>query len=620
MNTTQIADYALLSDCHSAALVSRSGSVDWLCFPRFDSPSIFGRLLDDQGGHWSVAPTAPHEVRRRYLDKSLVLESVFETAGGTLRMIDALVLGSDPTGHRLGGNAPHVLVRELHCTHGEVEVAVAFSPRPEYGLVTPVLTPVRCGVVTRGGAERLVLTCPTDLEVDGPNAYGRTVLRDGQVLRLALERTSIDQPPPATRNQHELAESLVVTTRSWRRWSTLHQAYDGPWRDMVHHSGRVLQALSYHPTGAIVAAVTTSLPEEIGGGRNWDYRYSWVRDASYTMEALWVAACPHEAKDFFSFMTTAASGSVERGQPLQIMFGIGGERDLSERVLPHLSGWRDSRPVRVGNGAWHQQQIDVYGELLNAAMRLERQLSDSDQPTRSFLAACADAAAQRWREPDQGIWEIRGEPRHFVHSKLMCWVALDRASRLGVLLGASEQRQAQWRSAASEIAEAILRDGWNEKRGSFTQAFGSDELDASTLMIPLVGLLRPDDRRVVATIDAVRERLTDGRGLVYRYRAASGVDGVEGDEGTFVMCTFWLAHALALAGRPAMARNSFESALQYCNDVGLFSEEVDPMTGAMLGNLPQAFSHIGLVNAAEAIHQAELRSGGTASARVAHTA
>jgi GH15 family glucan-1,4-alpha-glucosidase len=352
-----------------------------------------------------------------------------------------------------------------------------------------------------------------------------------------------------------------------------------------------------------VAAATTSLPEQPGGGRNWDYRYSWVRDASLTMQALWVAACPDEAEDFFSFMATAAA-SYRPEQTLQIMFGVGGEHDLTERELPHLAGWRGSRPVRVGNGAWNQPQLDVYGELLDAAHQLREQLGEINGPTREFLVALADAAARHWQLPDNGIWEIRGQPRHFLHSKLMCWVALDRAIGMADWLGA-KHRVPDWSDSARQIRQVILDRGLNIHTGAFTQSFGSPQLDASALMVPLVGFLAPMDPRVLATIDAISDQLTDERGLVYRYRSDDGVDGLAGTEGTFLLCTFWLAQALAMAGRTAQAREVFRRAVCYANDVGLLAEEIDPSTGEQLGNFPQAFSHIGLVNAAWAIHNSE---------------
>jgi len=605
MSQLPIADHALLSDRHSAALVTREGSVDWLAFPRFDSPSLFARLLDDEAGHWSIRPAAPARTSRRYLPGTMVLETTFETNAGTLVICDALALGPDTDVHRLGAGAPHCLIRQVSCSGGVVDVEVEYAPRPEYGLIHPLLAPARGGVTGRGGADWLVLTAPLDMELQGAVARGRVRLSAGSILCFGLQRSTLGGQPARVWSQGELAGRLETTISSWRSWSEVHQSYDGQWADLVHHSGRVLQALSYQPSGAIVAAATTSLPEQVGGERNWDYRYTWVRDASFTMEALWVAACPDEAVDFFGFMTTAAASSVvERAMPLQIMFGVGGERDLTERTLPHLAGWRGSQPVRVGNGAWSQAQVDVYGELLAAAHLLADQLSGLDAQTRRFLAALADAAAVRWREKDQGIWEVRGEAQHFLYSKVMCWVALDRAIGLADQLEAQGKVE-QWVRARDEIRSAVEREGWNEQANAFTQHFGSDQLDASNLMLLIVGFLPPDDPRMIATVEAIETGLRDESGLVYRYRTEGGIDGLEGEEGTFLLCTFWLAHANALLGRVDRARAAFTLAASYANDVGLLAEEVDPANGELLGNFPQAFSHIGLVNAAYAISEAE---------------
>jgi len=602
MSTLPIADYALLSDCRSAALVSRTGSVDWLCFPRFDGPAVFARLLDDDAGHLAVGvPGAA--ATRRYLDLTMALETTFRSGSGTAVLHDALAVGRNERGHELGAGSPGVLLRRLTCTDGQVEVEVEYAPRPEYGLVHPLLEPLEGGLAARGGADRLVLSAPVDLRVDGATATGRLTLRAGESAGFALHHARSWEQPPRVWSQEEIAGRLDDTVAGWRSWSALHQRYEGPWRELVHHSGRVLQALTFQPTGAIVAAATTSLPETVGGERNWDYRYTWVRDASLTMEALWVAACPDEADKFFGFLAGAAASQLRRGIDLQIMFGIGGERDLTERELPHLRGWRGSRPVRVGNGAWNQRQLDVYGELLGAAQRLDQQLGRVDAATRGFLVAAADTAARRWREKDQGIWEIRGEPRDFLYSKLMCWVALDRAVALANLLGAEDRVEA-WTAARDEIGAAILQHGWSESAGAYTQAFDGDDLDASNLMMAITGFLPGDDPRMKATIDAIAERLTDERGLVYRYRAA---DGLEGEEGTFLLCTFWLAQAQALAGEVDRARATFERAAAYANDVGLLAEEVDVGGAEMIGNYPQAFSHIGLVNAAWAITEAERR-------------
>jgi GH15 family glucan-1,4-alpha-glucosidase len=604
MSNVPIAAHALLSNCHSAALVTTDGSVDWLCFPRFDSPSVFGRLLDENAGHWSIHPAGQYAVSRRYLDRTLVLATTFRTPAGRMVVTDALATGADNRGHALGKDAPRLLLREITCIEGSVEAEVSYAPRPEYGLLQPLLSHVDGGVTARGGAEWLVLSTPVDMDLAGSTATARVRLSAGQTVRFALHRSTLEEQPARVWSQDEIGDRLADTVAAWQSWSDLHQTYEGPWQELVQLSGRVLQGLTFQPSGAIVAAATTSLPEGVGGERNWDYRYSWVRDASFTMEALWVSACPDEADDFFAFMTTAAAAAVGPGTPLQIMFGVGGEHDLTERILPHLAGWRDSRPVRVGNGAWSQQQVDVYGELLGAAHRLADQIGAMDDDMRAFLIALADSAAVRWRETDQGIWEVRGEPRHFLYSKVMCWVALDRAVKLADRLKAGD-RVAEWTAAQDEIRETVLRDGWNSHAGAFTQFFGSDGLDASNLMMPIVGFLPADDPRMLATIEAIAERLTDERGLVYRYRTEGGVDGLAGEEGTFLLCTFWLAQALAMAGRVQRARAVFDRAAGYANDVGLLAEEVDPGTGEMLGNFPQAFSHIGLVNAAWAISEAE---------------
>ena len=606
MSGVAIADHAMLSDCHSAALVTTDGSVDWLSCPRFDSPSVFGRLLDDVAGHWSIRPAGERSASRRYLDRSLVLETTFRTPTGTVTVTDAMAMGERNRGHDLGRGAPHLMIRSVDGVDGEVELDVVYRPRPEYGLLRPLLSHVDGGVATRGGAESLILSSPIRLELGDSAARGRFTVRAGDSVRFALHRSTLEQPPSRVWSQDELADRLAGTVTAWQSWSALHQHYDGPWREDVHHSGRVLRGLTFQPTGAVVAAVTTSLPEGVGGKRNWDYRYSWVRDASFTLEALWVAACPDEATDFFAFMTAAAAAGLSREEPLQIMFAVGGEHDLSERTLPHLAGWRNNRPVRVGNAAWSQQQIDVYGELLDVAHRLDDQITEMDLDMRAFLVGLADSAARRWHQPDRGIWEVRGEPQHFLYSKVMCWVALDRAVKLAGKLNAAD-RVDRWRATQAQIWHTVVRDGWNESVGAYTQYFGSEALDASVLILPIVGFLPGDDPRMVATVEAIANRLTDENGLVYRYHTEAGVDGLPGAEGTFLLCTFWLAQCLALAGRVDEARTAFARAAGYANDVGLLAEEVDTATGELLGNFPQAFSHIGLVNAAWAIDRAERR-------------
>jgi alpha,alpha-trehalase len=602
MSSVPIGEHALLSDCHSAALVDRWGSIGWWCLPRFDGPSVFGRLLDDDAGHFSIRLQGAVSSRRRYLDSTLTLETTIRGESGDIVVTDALAMGRGVRGHDLGKDSPHLLLRQVRCTAGSVDIEVEFRPRFEYGLTVPIVVAVDGGVTARGGPTALVLSAGIPLDVGDGVATGNLRLRAGEIIRFAVQFASSWKPLPAALTAGGIEEALEGTNEAWRSWADQHQNYSGPFADWVDISGRVLQGLTFVPTGAIVAAPTTSLPETVGGSRNWDYRYSWVRDASFTLDALWVAACPDEEQSYFRFLTTAAS-SVHHRRQLQIMFGIGGERDLTERELPWLRGWRDSHPVRVGNGAWNQRQNDVYGELLAAAYRL-RDLLDIDidgGPLRRLLVTLAELAAEVWTEPDHGIWEMRDEPRHHLHSKLMCWVALDRAIDMADLLEAGDRLE-DWKEVRAEIAGAILNEGWNERVGAFTQSFGSDALDASALVIPIVGFLPATDPRVLSTIDAIEADLMDSAGLMLRYRSA---DGLPGEEGAFLLCSFWLAHSLALAGWLERARQVFGKAVSYANDVGLLAEEVDGVTGELLGNFPQAFSHIGLINAAWAIHQAE---------------
>ncbi len=598
-----IGDYALLSNCHGAALVHRTGSVDWLCMPRFDSPAVFSRLLDEKGGHWTIRPVGDFEARRRYIDGTMTLQTTFSTSEGDVVIRDTLATGPnrEAHGHELGAFAPHALLREVRCTRGRVPLFLGYEPRPEYGLIASLLYPVDGGILARGGASNWMLSTDLGCDIESHGIHRRLVMRAGQSRRFCLQYASSIDDLPQPWSQEEIDDEFVTTEKAWRHWSKMHQSYDGPWKELVHRSGRVLQALTYFPTGAVIAAPTTSLPEEVGGLRNWDYRYTWVRDASFTLDALWVAACPDEAYKFIDYLAHTSLTKLESGRHMQIVYGIAGEHDLSERTLQHLSGWRDSSPVRVGNDAWNQIQTDVYGELLAAVDRLRDYLRELAPQTRRFLVESAECTARCWTRPDQSIWEIRDEPRHYLYSKLMCWVALDRAISLADFLDAGE-RVERWRSIRARIRKTILDQGWNDELGAFTQTLDGDCLDAANLVIPMVGFLPGDHPRVVSTIDAIEEHLTDSRGLVYRYLAN---DGLPGDEGTFLLCTFWLAQARAMAGQTERARQIFERAISYSNDLGLFSEEVHPDSGELLGNFPQAFSHIGLVTAAWAIHQAE---------------
>jgi GH15 family glucan-1,4-alpha-glucosidase len=602
-----IGDYALISDCRSAALVSRMGSIDWLCAPRFDSPSYFGRLLDPKAGSWQIAPSGVLETSRRYIGATMVLETMFRTNSGTLLVTDAMALGPNERGHSLAAHSPGVVLREALCIEGALDIEMSFVPRPEYGLIKPAIVLAKQTIVARGGADVIVLSLPEHLEVSTDSAAVNATfrLRKGERAAFALQHSDSATAVPKRWSQRAISARLRDTIEGWETWSSMHQSYQGPWHRAVHHSGRVLQALTFAPTGAMVAAPTTSLPEKIGGSLNWDYRYTWLRDANLTMQALWVAACPDEAQRFFAWIARAAATN-DGEEKLGIMFGIGGEHDLTERELPHLSGYRGSFPVRVGNGAWQQDQLDVYGYVLDGVRRFHDHLEKMEPATKKFLIACANEAASRWNETDSGIWEIRGEKKHYVYSKLMCWTALDAAIDLRTFLGASDDVTERWETERLRIRTVLLERGYDADVGAFVQAFDSKALDASALMMPIVGFLPGNDPRVQSTIDVIERELSDSRGLLYRYRSD---DGASAGEGSFLFCTFWLAHALALANEIERARTVFERGIACANDVGLLPEEIESATGDPLGNFPQAFSHVGLINAAFAIATASEASG-----------
>jgi GH15 family glucan-1,4-alpha-glucosidase len=605
--STPIAEYGLLADCNSSALVDRAGSIDWLCLPRYDSDAIFARLLDPAAGHWSIRPAGAFTSDRRYVPGTLVIETTFTTETGTVRLRDALAFADGQRGHALGYDAPHELLRAVEGVDGEVELAMELAPRPEYGLIMPLIR-LEDGGARTFGSGRVSVRSAAPLEVSDATMRAGFTVRAGDELGFSLRWASPeDREAPAATPSARVPGRIDDTVAAWRSWEAEHDVYQGGYRDLVRHSARVLKGLTYRPTGAIVAAPTTSLPETVGGERNWDYRFSWIRDSSLTLEALYIGACSDEAEEFVSFMTSAAGGRASEGS-LQIMYGIGGEHDLSERELPHLSGWRDSRPVRVGNGAWNQVQLDVYGELLNALHVYRERLGDLHPEIQAFVADLADTAARRWRETDSGIWEMRGEPRHHLSSKVMCWVALDRAVSLSPQLG-EHAKPEEWSAARDEIRAAILERGWSEARQAYAQSFDSDELDGAQLLMPIYGFLPATDARMRSTIEAIARDLTED-GLVLRYRAEEGLnaDGLTGEEGTFVICSFWLVSCLAQAGEVGRAEQLFEQLAGYANDLGLLGEEIDTATGEQLGNFPQAYSHIGLITAAYEIDKARGRA------------
>ncbi len=596
-----IAGYGLLADCNTAALVARDGSIDWLCLPRYDSPSVFGRILDPAAGHWSIRPAGAFTSERRYLPGTLVLETTFTTNTGTVKVTDALVFAEGQRGHALGYDAPQELLRSVEGVSGEVELVVELAPRTEYGLVRPLFRMEGDGGRTFGGPNRITVRAGVPVSIEDVTMRAAFAVSADERIGFSLRwvPTEAHEPPPATAPDR-VAARIADTVDGWRSWEADHDIYEGPQRELVRLSSRVLKGLTYRPTGAIVAAPTTSLPETVGGERNWDYRYSWIRDASLTLQALYIGSCSDEAGEFVSFMTSSAGG----GASLQIMYGIGGEHDLSERELQHLRGWRDSRRGRIGNGAWGQTQLDVYGELLDALYVYREQLGELHPEIQAFVAYLADMAAARWAETDAGMWEMRGEARHHLSSKVLCWVALDRAVKLAPALG-TYAKTSEWTEARDAVREAILERGWSEERQAYAQSFGSDELDAAQLLMPIVGFLPATDERMRSTIEAIARDLTED-GLVLRYRNEEGLnaDGLTGEEGTFVICSFWLVSCLAQAGEVERAGQLFDQLAGYANDLGLLAEEIETSSGEQLGNFPQAFSHIGLITAAYEIDKA----------------
>jgi alpha,alpha-trehalase len=603
---TPIAEYGLLADCNSAALVDRSGSIDWLCLPRYDSDAHFSRILDPDGGHWSLRPAGAFTTARRYVPGTLVIETTFTTDTGTVRVCDAMALAEGQRGHDLGFDAPHELLRGVEGVTGEAELVLELAPRPEYGLVEPLIRLVAGGARTFGTGA-VVIGSSVPLAVEDATMRATFRVAEGDRLGFSLRHAPPEQRAPSATPAERVWDRIEDTVAAWRSWEAEHDIYAGPHRDLVRLSARVLKGLTYRPTGAIVAAPTTSLPETVGGERNWDYRFSWIRDSSLTIEALYIGACSDEAEEFVSFMTSSAGGRASEGS-LQIMYGIGGEHDLSERVLPHLRGWRDSAPVRVGNGAWNQVQLDVYGELLAALHLYRDRLGDLHPEIQAFVADLADTAARRWTERDSGIWEMRGEPLHHLSSKVLCWTALDRAVKLAPQLG-EHARTEEWAAARDAIREAIVSRGWSEERQAYAQSFESDELDAAQLLMPIYGFLPATDPRMRSTIEAIADGLTED-GLVLRYRNQEGVnaDGLTGEEGTFVVCSFWLVSCLARAGEVERAERLFDQLVGYANDLGLLGEEIDTANGEQLGNFPQAYSHIGVITAAWDIDQAKERA------------
>jgi len=601
-----IADYAFLSDCHTGALVSPDGSVDWLCVPAFDAPSIFGSLLDREAGTFRFGPYGIHHpTTRAYGPGTMALTTTWKTSGGWVVVRDALTLG--PSDHEdeitphtrppTDDDADHVLVRTVECVEGRVEVELVCEPAFDYGREPATWTLVDGGRHTAdagmpGQPAMVRLQSDLALGIEGNRIHARHVLEVGDRSYCAL---SWAEQLAAPQDIDEAEAMLAATRRFWRRWLDGARIPDHRWRDPIQRSALVIKGLTYMPTGATVAAPTSSLPETPGGERNWDYRYTWMRDATFTLQALHWLGLDWEADEFMQFVADVEP--TEDGS-LQIMYGIDGRRELPETTLDHLTGYAGAKPVRIGNGAYDQRQNDVYGAVLDSILLHTRKAERLPTRLWPIVQTQAECATRVWKEPDQGIWEARGAPQHYVSSKIMCWVALDRASRLAVTRGDNDLA-ASWAATAEEIRADVLANGVTDA-GVLRQHYATDALDASTLLAGSFRFLAGDDERLRATVNAIAENLTEN-GFVLRYRTEETDDGLSGEEGTFLICSFWLVSAFAIIGELQEANDRMERLLRIASPLGLYAEEFDVDTGRHLGNFPQAFSHLALIEAASRI-------------------
>ncbi|MGC5016447.1 glycoside hydrolase family 15 protein [Streptosporangium sp. DT93] len=604
-----IADYAFLSDCEVTALVAPSGNVEWLCLPRMDSPSVFAAVMDRGAGGFRLGPADLRvPAARRYLPGTMILETSWGTPTGWIVVRDLLLMGpwhhEDELSHThrrapTDYDASHVLLRTVRCVSGEVQITLDCEPIFDYGRSPAVWSygerGYHQGVATAEG-ESLELRLTTDMRLgfEGGRATARTLLKEGDTRFCALSWTAHE--PPYT--FQEAYDGLVWTAHHWQHWLARGDFPDHPWRSYLERSALTLKGLTFAPTGALIAAATTSLPETPHGDRNWDYRYTWIRDSTFALWGLYTLGFDWEADDFFWFIADVA----ERDEELQVMYGIDGESKLDEQILDHLYGYEGARPVRVGNAAYLHRQNDVWGAVLDSFYIHTRSRDRLDERIWPILKRQVESAIRHWREADRGIWEVRGEPRHFTSSKVMCWVAVDRGARLA-RLREDPELAARWQVVADEIHADVCENGVSE-RGVFRQHYDTDALDASLLLIPLVRFLPPDDLRVRATVLAIADELTCDE-LVLRYETKETDDGLTGEEGTFTICSFWLVSALTEIGEHARARRLCERVLSFASALGLYAEEIDPVTGRHLGNFPQAFTHLALINAVIHIIRAE---------------
>jgi GH15 family glucan-1,4-alpha-glucosidase len=577
-----IASHGVIGDLRTVALVTTDGTIDWYCPVAFDSPSVFGAILDnEQGGHYRIASVGECATKQLYLPDTNVLITRFLSADGVGEVQDFMPLGGEQR-----------LIRRVVCVRGQVRFRLECEPRFNYGRDRHATAIVAEGACFRSAALTLTLATSVPLEQTAAGVTAEFELNAGETATFVLAETGVAQ---GRVSEAAAGRLLVETVEHWQNWIS-QSRYTGRWREIVNRSALTLKLLTYAPTGAIVAAPTTSLPEQLGGARNWDYRYTWVRDAALTVAPLLNLGFSDEMRAFGHFLESCLrSGPANGSRPLQVLYGIDGRTHIPEETLDHLDGYRGSRPVRIGNDAAHQLQLDIYGEIIDAVYRLDQHIRHMAHDVWSTIAAAADWLCQNWDQPDEGIWETRGGRQRFTHSHLMCWVALDRAIRIAHDRGFPADL-ARWLSTRDEIFHRIMQRSWSESRRAFVQHEHSGVLDASVLLMPLVGFISPTDPSWLSTLDAITADLA-ADGLVHRYDPAASPDGLDGDEGTFSICSFWYVEALALAGRLTEARLAFEKMLTYGNHLGLYSEQIGP-TGELLGNFPQAFTHLALISAA----------------------
>ncbi len=610
MSYRKINDYSIIGNLRSAVLVSKDGSIDWAPAPFIDSPSIFASLLDaKKGGFWSIAPNVPYTSSQSYIDRSNVLVTTFRTEEGVVKVTDFIPIEREKTFLPDEEDTTFKIKRKVECLEGSCQIEVVFNPRFDYARGVTTLSKIKKGVFAKNGKSRGVLVSHSDYKIDERGASAIVTFKKGE-SDFFVFRYNIGEVVPEKDDTHHHEEELAANINYWRAWTEKCDfanclSVGGVWHDIVIRSLLVLKILFFEPVGTVAAAATTSLPEHVGGVRNWDYRFTWLRDSAFVFEAFFRAGHAEEAEKYIEWLMKECGCALDP-KDIKIMYGLRGEGVSTEETLPNFEGYKKSRPVRIGNDAYNQNQWDIYGSIIDMIWKLHELKGGNaiNESTWRQLCRIADYVVSIWREPDEGLWEVRGGKSHFVYSKVMCWVALDRVCRLKRSYAFPEGDLSRWESERDNIRKEVLSRGWSESKQSFVQSFDSDSLDASLLLLSKVGFIDGEDKRMLSTITAIQKELCYKDTYVYRYTSE---DGLPGREGVFLVASFWLVEALVLANRADLARQIFERLLSNANHTGLFSEELNPRTGEFLGNFPQAYTHVGLINSAFLLTEADKR-------------